>query len=218
MFSIKNRDIAPGDEISTGSAPAWHICCSLIEIMDFYTLLTGLLIFAARIADVSIGTVRVIVTVQGRSVIAFFLGICELLIWITVVSTVINKIGAHPVLALFYAFGYATGNVVGISLERKLALGFIILRVFTRTAGRSLADRIRGKGQAVTVFRGEGMRGPVDELYIACRRRGLKRILDIVKTEDPDAFYITEMARDVSKAGRLPYFLFNGRRSVLKRR
>jgi uncharacterized protein YebE (UPF0316 family) len=186
--------------------------------MDFYTLLTGLLIFAARIADVSIGTVRVIVTVQGRSVIAFFLGICELLIWITVVSTVINEIGAHPVLALFYAFGYATGNVVGISLERKLALGFIVLRVFTRTAGRSLADRIRAEGQAVTVFRGEGMRGPVDELYIACRRRGLKRILDIVKTEDPDAFYITEMARDVSKAGRLPNFLFNGRRLVMKRR
>ena len=189
-----------------------------MQIMDFYTLATGLLIFAARIADVSIGTVRVIVTVQGRSVIAFFLGICELLIWITVVSAVINKISAHPVLALFYAFGYATGNVVGISLERKLALGFIILRVFTRTAGKSLADRIRAKGQAVTVFRGEGMRGPVDELYIACRRRELQRILDIVKAEDPDAFYITEMARDVSNAGRSPYFLFNGRRSVLKRR
>jgi len=41
-------------------------------MMDFYTFATGLLIFAARIADVSIGTVRVIVTVQGRSVIAFF--------------------------------------------------------------------------------------------------------------------------------------------------
>ncbi len=187
-------------------------------MMDLYTFATGLLIFMARIADVSLGTVRVIVTVQGRSVIAFFLGICELLIWITVVSAVIHKIDAHPVLALFYAFGYATGNVAGISLERKLALGFIILRVITRTAGKPLAERIRAKGQPVTVFRGEGMRGPVDELYIACRRRELKRILDIVKAEDPDAFYITEMARDVSKAGRSPYFLFNGRRSVLKRR
>jgi uncharacterized protein YebE (UPF0316 family) len=188
------------------------------ERMDIYALGTGLLIFAARIADVSIGTVRVIVTVQGRSVIAFFLGICELLIWITVVSTVIRQVDEQPILALFYAFGFATGNVVGISLERKLALGFIILRVITRTAGKLLAEQIRAKGQAVTVFRGEGMRGPVDELYIACRRRELQRILDIVKAEDPDAFYITEMARDVSNAGRSPFFLFNGRRSVLKRR
>ena len=128
-------------------------------MLDFNTLVTGLLIFTARIAEVSIGTVRIIVTVQGRSVIAFFLAIFELLIWIMVVSTVIHRINAQPMLALFYAFGYATGNVVGIRLERKLALGFIILRVITRMAGKSLADRIRAMGQPVTVFRGEGMRG-----------------------------------------------------------
>ena len=128
-------------------------------MMDFYTLLTGLLIFLARIADVSIGTVRVIVTVQGRSVIAFFLGICELLIWITVVSTVIHKIDAHPILALFYAFGYATGNVVGISLERKLALGFIILRVITRTAGKSAGGSNQGQGAAGDRFQGRGHAG-----------------------------------------------------------
>ena len=187
-------------------------------MIDVNTLVTGLLIFAARIADVSLGTVRIIVTVQGRRVISFFLGICELLIWITVVSTVIHQIKDQPVLALFYAFGYATGNVVGINLERKLALGFIILRVITRTAGKSLADRIRAMGQPVTVFRGEGMQGPVDELYIACRRRDLQRILAVVKKEDPDAFYITEMARDVSNGVRSPYFLLGGRRSALKRK
>ncbi len=130
-------------------------------MLDTNTLVTGLLIFTARIAEVSIGTVRIIVTVQGRSVIAFFLAIFELLIWIMVVSTVIHRINAQPMLALFYAFGYATGNVVGIRLERKLALGFIILRVITRMAGKSLADRTRAMGQPVTVFRGEGMRGPV---------------------------------------------------------
>jgi len=60
---------------------------------DFNTLVTALLIFTARIADVSIGTVRVIVTVQGRSVIAFFLGICEVLIWIAVVSRYATSLG-----------------------------------------------------------------------------------------------------------------------------
>jgi len=187
-------------------------------MIDLHILLTGLLIFIARIVDVALGTVRIIVTVQGRSVIAFLLGICELLIWISVVSAVINKINDHPILALFYAFGYATGNVVGISLERKLALGFIILRVITRTAGRALAGCIRAMGQPVTIFRGEGMQGPVDELYIACRRRDLKRILDVVKKEDPDAFYITEMARDVSNGVRSPYLMLHGRRSGLRLR
>ena len=181
-------------------------------MIDLNVLSTGLLIFVMRIVDVSLGTVRIIVTVQGRRVIAFFLGIFELLIWIMVVSTVIHKINDQPILALFYAFGYATGNVVGINLERRLALGFIILRVITRTAGKTLAGCIRAMGQPVTVFRGEGMRGPVDELCVACRRRDLQRILAAVRKEDPDAFYMTEMARDVSSKGHLPNFMLNGRR------
>jgi uncharacterized protein YebE (UPF0316 family) len=187
-------------------------------MFDTQVLLTGLLIFFARICDVSVGTVRTIVTVQGRSVIAFFLGICELLIWITVISTVVNRIGDHPILALFYAVGFASGNVVGISVERKLAIGFIILRVITRTAGIPLAKRIREMGQAVTVFRGEGMRGPVNELYIACRRRDLKHLLAVVKAEDPEAFYITEMARDIRKAVRPSSFAFTGWRAVFKKK
>ena len=188
-------------------------------MIDLNALVTGLLIFVLRIVDVSLGTVRIIVTVQGRSVIAFFLGIFELLIWITVVSTVIHQINDQPILALFYAFGYATGNVVGINLERKLALGFMILRVITRTAGKQLADCIRAMGQPVTIFRGEGMHGPVDELYIACRRRDLQRLLAIVKNKDPDAFYITEMARDVSSSrARSPFSMMNGRRLGLKRK
>ena len=184
--------------------------------MDVNTLIIGFLIFLARIADVSIGTVRTLMTVQGRSVVSFSLSIFELLIWITVVSTVIHKIKDHPVLALFYAFGYATGNVVGITVERKIALGTIVLRVFTRTAGKQIAHRLRNMGQPVTIFRGEGMRGPVDELYIAGRRRKLKIMLNVVKEEDPAAFYITEMARDVRKAVRPSFFQFTGWRSVFK--
>jgi len=187
-------------------------------MLDWHTLGIGVLIFLARVGDVSIGTIRTIVTVQGRSIVAFFLGIFELLIWITVVSTVIYKIKDQPILALFYAFGYATGNVVGIAVERRLALGTVILRVITRTAGNQLAGRIRGWGQPVTIFRGEGRNGPVDELYIACRRKHLNRILRIVREEDPDAFYVTEMARDVRKTVGPPYFTPTGWRSILKKK
>lgn len=187
-------------------------------MIDTATLLTGLWIFAARICDVALGTVRTIVTVQGRSVIAFFLAIIEILIWISVISTVVKMVGDRPVLAIFYALGFATGNMVGIAVERRIALGFMILRVITRTAGKPMAARLRSMGQAVTIFRGEGMRGPVDELYIACRRRNLNQILSIVNAEDPQAFYITEMARDVCRAIRPLSTECSGWRSVFKRR
>jgi uncharacterized protein YebE (UPF0316 family) len=186
--------------------------------MDLHTLSIGVLIFLARICDVSIGTVRTIVTVQGRSIVAFFLGIVELLIWITVASAVINQIQGSPILALFYATGFATGNVTGIALERKIAMGMTILKVITRNAGHSIAHRLRALGQPVTIFRGEGMHGPVEELYIACRRRDVRRNLKIVLEEDPEAFYLTEMARDVRKAVRPTAFAFTGWRTVNKKK
>ncbi len=129
-------------------------------------LLTGVIVFLARICDVSIGTVRTIITVQGRTVLAFVLAIFEITIWVLVAGTVINQIREQPILVIFYACGYATGNVVGILVERKLAFGINILKVLTRRAGSEIADYLRGKGQPVTVFIGEGMKGPVSELYI----------------------------------------------------
>jgi uncharacterized protein YebE (UPF0316 family) len=188
-------------------------------MFELGTWLTGMLIFLARICDVSLGTVRTIVTVQGRGAIAFFLAIFEILIWIVVVSAVVQKISDQPILAIFYALGFATGNMVGIAVERKIALGFMVLRVFTRTGGTTMTDRLRAMGQPVTVFQGEGMHGPVEELYIACRRRDLDKLLAIVKSEDPEAFYIMEMARDVCRSIRpLAAECNGGWRSVFKRK
>ena len=115
-------------------------------MLENHILLTGIVVFFARICDVSIGTVRTIVTVQGRSVIAFILALFEITIWVTVAGTVINQIKDQPLLVVFYAFGYATGNVVGIMVERKLAFGIIILKVLTRKAGLEIAAHLRNKG------------------------------------------------------------------------
>ena len=130
--------------------------------MDSHILLTGLLIFFARICDVSIGTIHTIVTVQGRTLIAFCLAIVEISIWILVAGTVINQIREQPIWVVFYAFGYATGNVIGIKVEKKLAFGLIILKVLTRDFGQQITDTLRKKGQPVTVFVGEAVREAFD--------------------------------------------------------
>lgn len=171
----------------------------IAALADPAVLLTGLAVFAARIFDVSIGTVRTIVTVQGKTVTAFFLAVFEVTIWITVVSTVINKVQTLPILVVFYSLGYATGNVVGIMVEKKLAFGMIILKVFSSSKGSEIARAFRATGQPVTVFHGEGMKGPVQELYIACRRKELKRMIPKVTELDENAFYVIEQARDVRK-------------------
>lgn len=186
--------------------------------MDLQTLLLGVTIFLARITDVSLGTIRTIAIIQGRSIVAFFLGFIEVTIWITIVSTVVNNIRETPLLTLFFAFGFATGNVVGIFAEKKLAFGMIILRVITKDKGKAMADRLREMGQAVTIFQGEGMQGPVSELYIATRRKNLKPLLCIINEEDPACFYITEQARDIRKIVTPMYTPMTGWRAVFKKK
>lgn len=186
--------------------------------MDGLTLLTGLGIFLARVVDVSLGTVRTISIVQGRTRTAFILGFLEISLWLVVISTVVTKIMDRPILGVFYALGFSTGNVVGIKLERWMAFGYVVLRIISPKAGLEMAERVRGAGFPVTTFHGEGKSGPVIELYIVCRRRDLKAIIALVTELEPEAFYITEPAGTVSKVYRPFMPPLTGWRAILKKK
>ena len=186
--------------------------------MDGLTLLTGLLVFAARVTDVTLGTVRTISIVHGRTKIAFFLGFIEVSLWLVVIATILPRVMERPVLGIFYALGFSTGNVVGIYLEKKMAFGNIVVRIISLHNGRQMAEKIRGMGYGVTIFSGEGLTGPVLQLNIVCRRKNLNEILDTVKDLDPDAFYLTESAGNVSKLYRPEPANPTGWRAIFKKK
>ncbi len=180
--------------------------------------LTGLIIFCSRIVDVSLGTLRTISIVQGRQWMAFWLGFFEVILWLIVISAVIHRIQETPVLGIFYALGFAAGNMAGIKIEGWLALGSTILRVISKEHFYQIADCVRDHGYTVTVFHGEGKYGPVAELYIVCLRRDLKSILDMVEAIEPGTFYVTEQTALVSKIHRPMMPSASGWRAVLKKR
>jgi uncharacterized protein YebE (UPF0316 family) len=167
--------------------------------LDPVTLLLGMVVFLARVTDVTMGTMRTISIVQGRTKRAFILGFFEVSMWLVVISMVVQKILEKPILGVFYALGFSTGNVVGIMLEKRLGFGHMTLRIISAHRGREMADELRGVGYGVTIFSGEGLTGPVTLLYVVCRRKDLRYILPIVKKIDPDSFHITEQAGDVSR-------------------
>jgi uncharacterized protein YebE (UPF0316 family) len=156
------------------------------------TALAALTIFGLRIADVSLGTLRTISLVQGRTLIAMTLGFFEVLIWIFVIAEVMTAVKDSPVLLVAYAAGFAAGNGVGILIDRRIAMGTEVLRILTSRAGTDIADRIRGDGQPVTVFHGEGRDGPVTLLYIICRRKAARGFIAEALEHDPDLFYVIE--------------------------
>jgi len=188
------------------------------EFNDLPLGLLAFLVFFSRVLDVSIGTIRMIATMQGRMVMAFVLGIFEVTIWLIVIATVVNTVLERPWLLLFYALGYSTGNVVGIVLERKLALGHAILRIITGTHAQEIFDALIAAEFRVTRFEGEGVRGPVSELYIVCERKRLAPALKVVQAIDPEVFYLCETPTRVRRFRGQMAMLPQNWRSVMKRK
>lgn len=166
-------------------------------------LLTCILIVLARIADVSLGTIRTIQVVQGRRALALLLGFFEVLIWITVVSRVIGGAAQIPLYAVAYAFGFALGNYVGMTIEAKLAMGHQAVRIFTRI-GPELAAALRETGLVITQFDGYGRDGPVQELFIQIGRRNVARVLEQARQLDPECYYVVDDVRMAASARHRP--------------
>lgn len=176
-----------------------------------------LAIFLARITDVSLGTVRTIAVVKGRILIASLLGFVEVLIWVIAVSNVVNSL-SHPINLVAWAAGFAVGNAVGIYIERKLALGDVVMRVISRGQGTEIAEKLRNLGQRVTEFEGRGRSGPVQLLYLVMDRVDGQRIERIARTMDPDCVVVTEDVRHANIKLRPMMTPSTDWRSVLKRK
>lgn len=186
--------------------------------LDGYTLITGILVFLIRIVDVSLGTVRTISTVQGRWRTAFILGFVEVSMWLAVIAAIVTRVAERPILGVFYALGFSTGNAVGILIERRLAFGNAVLRVITSRDGEALARAVRKAGYPATTFVGAGDSGPVTEVCVVCKRRSLKAILAIVNEVVPEAFYLTEQVGSVRTVRQPTMQPPTGWRAVLKRK
>lgn len=157
-----------------------------------------LAIFLARILDVSLATLRMIVVIRGYRFVAAVLGFFEVLIWLVAVGQVIQNLDVWY-LAVAYAGGFAAGNVVGIWLESKLAMGTELVRVVSERPDVALAGALRAEGYSVIEMGGRGDRDePVEVLLIVDRRRRIPRALRLIRELDPDAFWtVTDVKRRV---------------------
>ncbi|XDD50740.1 DUF2179 domain-containing protein [Leptospira sp. WS92.C1] len=154
-------------------------------------------IFLARVTDVSIGTIRVILLTREKKAVAASLGFLEVLLWIIVITQVIKNLN-NVFCYLAYAGGFATGTFVGMILEEKLAMGFSLLRIISPQFGDRIANRLSEAGYRVTTMNGQGSRGPVKIVFTVLKRKKIGQAMAIVKEVEPDVFYSIENARSTS--------------------
>lgn len=160
-------------------------------------LIVPLLIFVARILDVSIGTVRMIMVIAGHRIVSAALGFIEVLIWALAAGGVVKHLD-NPLALLAFAGGFATGTLIGMAVEQRLAIGYRVVRVINPKPGIDLAGAIRSKGFVATRIDGRGRDGPVEIVFLTVRRRVVRELLDAVGEITPEAFVSVERAEKVT--------------------
>ncbi len=157
-----------------------------------------LIIFCARIFDVSLATTRMLMSVRGQRLLVPFVAFFEVLIWLFAAGNAIKFLNS-PLHVIGYAGGFAAGNAVGLWVEEKLALGLATVRIISEHGGVEVAEALRELGFGVTEFSGQGRRGSVEVVYTVARRGQLKRIMATVEEWAPDSFVTVEEPRSIRR-------------------
>ncbi len=150
----------------------------------------ALIIFFARITDVSMGTIRMILLVKGHRKIAAVIGFFEVMIYLIVLGKVVGNIN-KPLLIIAYCLGYASGNFVGSKLEEKLSIGRLLVQIIVKEISCGIVDTLRNAGFGVTIFEGEGMDGSSYMLNVITERKKVRELKEIVNNQDCGAFLTT---------------------------
>jgi len=156
--------------------------------------LAALIIFALRVLNMSIDTIRVLFVVRGRKGLAWLAGFISSILFILIFSSVVSHLD-NPLNVIAYGAGFGTGSVVGIYIVDRLALGHIHLTIVSSALGTAIATQLRAGGFAVTEVPARGKDGMVAMLHCDVLRRDVETVKTLILESDPIAFVTAEDVR-----------------------
>lgn len=162
--------------------------------MDFLASLSGpilyMVIFFAKIIEVTISTIRIVYVNKGEKVKGTILAFVEISIWLVVVSSVLTNIAEDPMKAFVYAAAFSLGNYIGVTIESKIAVGLASIQaVVNEESGQFLADVLREQGFGVTIIDGKGKNDSKKNLlFIQLKRKRINEAITLIKGNAPNAY------------------------------
>jgi len=166
------------------------------SVFDYVVM--PILIFFARVGDVSLNTLRVMFVLNGKKTIAPVLGFFEAFIWLLAIGQIIQNID-NPISYLAYAGGFAAGTFVGMTIEEKLAIGRVLVRVITVEPMPELIEFMKERNYRFTNVGAEGRYGKVNLLFTVMKRDLLQEYINKVKECNDKAFYTIESVKRISE-------------------
>jgi len=154
------------------------------------------LIFILRVCDMSLDTLRVLFVMRGKKQIAWVLGFIQSAIYLLAIGRVLTQLN-NPLNIIGYAAGFATGNVVGMLIEERIAIGHILVNIISPRRGSAIVSHLRQNGYAVTELSGRGKDGMVSMINCSVLRKQVDTVHGLVNEIDPEAFITAEEVRPI---------------------
>lgn len=170
----------------------------MLDWLAIPALLMPFVIFVLRVADMSLDTLRVLFVIRGRRSLAWLLGFFQSALWVVAITSVLSNLD-NLWNVVGYASGFATGNVVGMTIEEHLAIGHGHMRIISSRRGNAIAEAIRRSGYAATEIAGRGKDGTVSVINCSVRRRDIQDLRKQVHAIDPEAFLTIEEIRPLHR-------------------
>ncbi len=167
------------------------------DIMELLVLC--LKIFFVRILDVSLGTLRTVITVKGKILYASIVGFVEVFVWFIIVKEALNTDETSLWIAISYSLGFATGTYIGGILSKKFISGNLSVQVITNKAYPKMIEQLRKEGFGVTVIDVEGKDNTLEKymLFIEINNKSFSHLHHIIKQCDKNAFIVVNETKYV---------------------
>ncbi len=157
-------------------------------------VLAGLFVFAMRVTDMSLDTLRLLFMVRGRKLLAGLIGATQAAVFILAVSAVLSgPLNVWTVLG--YSLGFGAGVILGMLAEERLALGYAMLRIYSQSQGKAIAEALRGAGHAATEIMARGREGDIIVVNSVVARKNVGAVRAVIAGVDGDAFVTIDEAR-----------------------
>jgi uncharacterized protein YebE (UPF0316 family) len=145
-------------------------------------ILIYVLIVFAKVIEVSLATVRMVLITKGEKTIGSIIGFVEVILWIYIANAVLNGIADDPLKAVAYAFGFALGNYFGSALESKLGIGLSEITAIVKEDGSQFViDNLRDLGYAVTTMPANGKVSKRRVLLMFVKRKKVNEVVSRIK-------------------------------------
>ena len=162
-------------------------------------LLLCIKIFCFWIIDVSLGTVRAIVTIAGRIFLASAIGFVEIFVWFIIVRDALTGDTSSIWVAIAYAFGFATGTYIGGVVAKHILPAKLCVQIITGVVDDEFSKALKSAGFSYSLINATGgydnesknlMIFDIDEKYY-------KKLRDIVLKYDDKSFITVTETKNV---------------------